>query len=124
VEWKLKAEGRFVGDKDKGTATGYDVRWELMSEEGPHWICQAPTTQIDDKAGTLEFSEGVKLRTADETLSLETPRLTYQTDTKKLLAQGPVAIKVKAGSLTAREAVIDTKKKELRAKGIKAHYRF
>jgi len=122
--WKLRADGTFTADREKGTARGEQVKWELVTKDGPHWLAEAPETEIDQKAGRLVFIRGVHVRTADGALAFDAPKVTYEKANEKLLADGPVTITVKAGKLTVGELVVDTKTKELRAKRVRGTYRF
>lgn len=122
--WKLRADGTLTADREKGTARGEQVKWELVTKDGPHWLAEAPETEIDHKAGRLVFIQGVHVRTADGAVAFDAPRVTYEKGTEKLLAEGPVTITVKSGKLTVGELVADTKTKELRAKRVRGRYRF
>ncbi len=122
--WKLRADGNFSADKDKGTAWGEDVKWELLAKNGQHWQAEAPLTQIDYKTGQLEFSKGVKVHLTDKSVAFSAPRLLYQAGTRKLVADGPVTLTVKGMKLTVGRLVVDTRTKELRAQRVHGRYRF
>jgi LPS export ABC transporter protein LptC len=122
--WKLRAEGSFIANKEDGTAKGKQVKWEFIGKGEQHWHAEAPATLIYDRVKQLVFVQGVRVWSDDKSVSFEAPKVVYQGDTRKLVADGPVTITIRGASLTAGRVVVDTQEKELRAQRVTGHYRF
>ncbi len=117
IIWRLVTAGKFEHDRETQTMQTADVRFELMRPGHQPLIVEAPKLLANYPQRTLNFSQGVRAHTADNSQSFEMPELIYQTDTGKLIAEGEVRFRYGGYEATARRLVIDSRAEEVRMSG-------
>lgn len=123
VLWKLKIAGTFTTDKNLGTVKGEDVQWDLMRAGQKPWRAVAPKVEVDYAAKRIRFASGVRVDAPEEAMSFEAGQVEYQMDSGKLICTGRPTMKLRGGYVRATQLVVDTQRRQVSARGVRAVYR-
>jgi len=117
IVWQVSARGQFGYSEDNEVLRAEDIRWELTRPGQDSLIVEAPLFLASYPERNITFSEGVRAYTPDRSQLFEMPRLVYQTDTEKLLAEGGIRFRYGHYQATSHRLVIDNRAQQVRMSG-------
>jgi len=117
IIWQVSARGEFGYSEDNEVLRAQDIRWELTRPGQDSLIVEAPRFLASYPQRKITFSEGVSAYTPDRSQLFEMPRLVYQIDTEKLLAEGGVRFRYGRYQATGNRLVIDNRAQQVRMSG-------
>ena len=117
IVWQVSAQGEFGYSEDNEVLRAEDIRWELTRPGQDSLIVEAPLFVASDPERKITFSEGVRAYTPDKSQLFEMPRLVYEVDTEKLLAEGGVRFRYGRYQATGNRLVIDNRTQQVRMSG-------
>ena len=124
VIWSLDAQTQVQVDAQGKVAQAQGARWTFREAGGREWVVEAPQVTLSYETGQLEFTDGVRLYTADQAQRFSVGRLRYEPDTRQLVGDGPVDYVQGGLHVTGARLVVDTQAKQIRiAGGMKARVR-
>ncbi len=121
-EWSLQAGTEVQVKAGSEQAEARNVHWSLQQGSDTEWVVDAPQIVIYYQTGRLVFSDGVKVRSADDARRFSVDRLTYEPDTKRLVGEGNARFSMGGTWIAGPRLVVDTKANTVRLSGgMRAH---
>ncbi len=123
LKWKLVARGKMKIHRQQGTVVAEDVRWTLETPDKV-WQARAKGAKVEETENDVMLTGGVELSTVDGDMEIKAERAKYEMKSGRLVMEGPVEMQACGAEIKAERAVVDLKRKVLRAVKVRGHYAF
>jgi hypothetical protein len=115
--WSIRAAGKMTVDDQGRAVTGDNVHWEMQRGNSQMLVLEAPKFEGDYIAARLKFTGGVTVSTDSGKTVFTAPVMTFEIDTRKVIAEGGVEIRQAPYQCAAPRLVFDDAAGEVRLSG-------